>query len=106
MKKYNKKILIKNTLYLFNQLYTLYILDDKDYYNIHIVCDTFEDKEMNTLYLQEPKQDVNLFEFDDLYITKLLLEYALWNKFYGYKDKSYYFEIKDTVDIDFKEDVS
>ena len=104
--KYNKKILKEHTEYLFGQYYTLYILDDKDYYNIHIICETFQDTEMNTLYLQEPKQDVNLSEFDDLYITKLILEFALWNKFYGYKDKSYNFEIKDTVDINFKEYVA
>lgn len=101
--KYNKKILKEHTEYLFNQYYTLYILDDKDYFNIHIVCDTFKDAELNTLYLQEFKQDVSFSEFDDLYITKLLLEFTLWNKFYGYKDKSYQFEIKDTVDIDFSE---
>lgn len=100
---YNKTILKEHSEYLFNRYYTLYVLDDKDYYNIHITCDKFQGNELNTLYLQEPKADVNLSEFDDLYITKLLLEFALWDKFYGYKDKSYQFEIKDTVDIDFKE---
>lgn len=61
---------------------------------------------MNTLQLQEPKQDISFNEFDDLYITKLILEFALWSKFYGYKNKSYNFEIKDYVDIDFKEEIA
>lgn len=104
--KYNKKILKEHTEIIFGEYYTLYILDDKDYYNIHIVTDRYRDEELNTLRLQEPKQDVSFNEFDDLYITKLMLEFALWSKFYGYKNKSYNFEIKDEIELDFNEEVA
>lgn len=36
MYKYNKKVLKMETINIFNQEYTIYILDDKDYYDIHI----------------------------------------------------------------------
>ena len=98
--KYNKRILKQHTENIFGEYYTLYILDDKDYYNIHIVTDRYRDEELNTLQLQEPKQGISFNEFDELYITKLILEFALWAKFYGYKDKAYQFEIKSTIDFD------
>lgn len=98
--KYNKRILKQYTENIFGEDYTLYILDSKDYYNIHIVTDEYRDEEFNTLKFQEPKQDVLLDEFDDLYMTKLILEFALWSKFYGYKNKTYQFEIESTIDFD------
>lgn len=104
MKKYNKTILKEHTEYLFGEDYTLYILDDNEYYNIHIVNEHYQDNEMNTLHLQEPKEDISLDDMDALYITKLLLEYALWDKFYGYKDKSYSFSIETVDTINLKEE--
>nr|DAL61045.1 MAG TPA_asm: hypothetical protein [Caudoviricetes sp.] len=55
---------------------------------------------MNTLKFQQPKQDVSFNEFDDLYIIKLILEFALWCKFYGYKNKTYQFEVNSAIDLD------
>jgi hypothetical protein len=98
--KYNKRILKQHTERIFGKYYTLYILDDKDYYNIHIVTDEYRDEEFNTLKLQEPKKDVSLNELDELYMTKLILEFALWSKFYGYKNKTYQFEIGSTIVLD------
>lgn len=98
--KYNKKILKQYTENLFNQSYTLYVLDNKDFYDIHIVDDAFEDTELNTLYLQEPKQDVSPFKFDEIYMTTILLEHALKMKFYGYKNKVYQFTVKSIIDFD------
>ena len=98
--KYNKKILKEHSENIFGGHYTLYILDNEDYYNIHIVADEYRDEELNTLRLQEPKQDVSFNEFDELYMTKLILEFALWAKFYGYKNKVYQFEVKSTIDFD------
>jgi hypothetical protein len=103
MKKYNKPILKELSLTIFNDYYKLYVLDDTDYYNIHIICNYFKDEELNTLYLQEPKQDININDIDELYMTKTLLEFALWNKFYGYKDKSYSFSINTVDEIELKE---
>lgn len=98
--KYNKRILKQHTENVFDKYYTLYILDDEDYYDIHIVTDELVDDEMNTLQFQEPKQDVSFNKFNELYITKLILEYALWFKFYGYENKVHQFEIKNTIDFD------
>lgn len=98
--KYNKRILTQHTENVFGDYYTLYVLDAGDYYNIHIVTDKYKDKEFNTLLFQDPKQNVSLNKFDRLHITKLILEFALWSKFYGYDGKVYQFKIKSTVDFD------
>ena len=98
--KYNKRILKQYTENVFGGYYTLYVLDDKNYYNIHIVTDKFRDEELNTLQLQEPKQYVSFNKFNELYITKLILEFALWSKFYGYDNKVYQFEIKSAIDLE------
>lgn len=98
--KYNKRILKQHTEKIFGEYYTLYVLDDGDYYNIHIVTNKYKDEELNTLRLQEPKQNVSFNEFDELYIVKSILEFALWSKFYGYDDKVYQFEIKSVIDFD------
>lgn len=98
--KYNKRILKQHTENVFGGYYTLYILDNEDYYDIHIVTDEYRDEELNTLRLQEHKQDVSFNEFDELCMTKLILEFALWAKFYGYKNKVYQFEVKSTIDFD------
>ena len=100
---YNKAILKKLTLQIFNDYYTLFILDDKEYYNIHILSNLFQDNELNTLQYQMEKSTCKLEEFDELMLTKDIIEFALWNKFYGYKDKSYLFNINSEIDIDFKE---
>ena len=98
--KYNKRILKQHTENVFGEYYTLYVLDDKDYYNIHIVTGKFRDEELNTLQLQEPKQYVSFNKFNKLYITKLILEFALWSKFYGSDNKVYQFEIKSAIDLE------
>lgn len=96
--KYGKKILKQYAENIFGKDYTLYILDDGDYYNIHIVTDDYKDKELNTLIFQDPKQDVSFNKFDKLYITKRILEFALWSEFYGYKNKAYQFEVKSIIE--------
>lgn len=98
--KYNKKILQQYTENVFSEDYTLYVLDDGDYYNIHIVTDKYMDEELNTLQLQEPKQNVSFNKFNKLYMTKLILEFALWSRFYGYDNKIYQFEVKSAIDFD------
>lgn len=98
--KYNKRILKQHTENVFGEYYTLYVLDDGDYYNIHIVTNKYKDEELNTLQLQETKQDVSSNKFNELYMTELILEFALWSKFYGYDNKVYQFEVKSAIDFD------
>lgn len=104
MKKlYDKEILKELTISIFNDYYTIYVLDNKEYYNIHILSDLFKQDELNTLRYQESKQDYKLSYFDELTLTKDIIEFALWNKFYGYKNKSYSFNINHDIDINFSE---
>lgn len=98
--KYGKKILKQDTESILGEYYTLYILDNGNYYDIHIVTDKYKDEELNTLALQEPKQDISFNKFDRLYIIKLILEFALWSEFYGYEDKVYQFEVKSIIDFE------
>lgn len=98
--KYGKKILKQYAENIFGKYYTLYILDAGNYYNIHIVTNEYKDEELNTLVLQESKQNVSFNKFDSLYMTKSILEFALWSKFYGYKNKVYQFEVKSIIDFE------
>lgn len=59
-KKYGKKILAKRSVEVNGDEYTCFILDDGDYYNVHMIDDYCQDDEMNTLILQEPKECVSL----------------------------------------------
>lgn len=98
--KYGKKILKQLTLNVFGDYYTFILLEEGDYYNIHILCDFFKDEELNTLRYQDEKSCVTLEDFDELRMTKDILEFAMWHKFYGFKDKSYNFCVQSEIDID------
>lgn len=95
MYKYNKKVLKSENINIFNQDYIIYVLDDKDYFNIHIVNDEYKDEEDNTLLKQEPKKHITLEDLDEVYLYEEVVKFALWNKFYGYKDSLYIFDIID-----------
>ena len=103
---YNKKVLKELTLYIFDDYYTIAVCKSKqkDYLDVHILCNYFQKDELNTLHLQEPVEYLD--EIDELYLTKELMSFVLWHKFYGYKDKSYTFSITSEVDLDFKEDLA
>ena len=96
MYKYGKKVLKSEDINIFNQDYIIYILDDGDYFNIHIVNDEYKDEEGNTLLKQEPKEHITLEDLDKVYLYEEVVKFALWNKFYGYKDSHYIFDISNT----------
>lgn len=82
MIKYNKKVLADKTINYNNDYYEILVLDDKDYYNIHILNEKYKDEELNTLYLQEPKDCINIEKVTSpIYMEKLTLQFALWDKF-------------------------
>ena len=58
--------------------------DGDKYYNVHILCDTFNQDEMNTLKLQESHSAVeNPKEyFDKKYMIGALMEHFIWDRFY------------------------
>lgn len=100
--KYNKKILANKIVYYNNRYVEVLVLDDKDYYNIHIIDDVYKDDELNTLRLQEPKEDVTLeYVTNPIRLECHALEHLLWDKFYGTDNKMYSFnvEIADTCEL-------
>lgn len=97
-KIYNKELITELDLNLFNRNYKIIVLDDEkqNTYDVHILTDCYAKDELNTLFLQEPKDSVSVDSFDELYLTMTVTEFALWDELYGYKDKSYTFSIKVT----------
>ena len=95
-KLFNKEVIAELEVELFNRDYNILVLDNKkqDTYDIHIITDRYAKDELNTLFLQEPKDDISAEKFDDLYLTMTVTEFALWDELYGYKGKSYTFGIK------------
>lgn len=96
MYKYGKKVLKFEDINIFNQDYIIYILDNEEYFDIHIVNDKYKDEEINTLWLEEPKECVTLEDFDKVYLYEEVVKFALWDKFYGYKDNYYTFDVTNT----------
>lgn len=96
MYKYNKKILKMEAIDIFNQEYTVYVLDDEDCYDIHIENDKYKDEETNTIWNTHSKEIVTLDELDKVYLYETVVAFALWDKFYGYKDSLYTFDIAST----------
>ena len=96
MYKYGKKVLKSEDINIFNQDYIIYILDGGDYFDIHIINDEYKDEEDNTLLNQGPKEHITLEDLDKVYLYEEVVKFALWNKFYGYKDSLYTFDITNT----------
>lgn len=90
---YNKKILKEYEMNINSMFMELYILDDENYYSIHILDDYYKQDELNTLKLQQSKNCVTLDELDDIFCQSQLIEHYLWHKNYGYKDKIYSFSV-------------
>lgn len=97
-KLYNKEIISELEVNLFDRDYNIVVLDNEkqDTYDIHIITSRYQKGELNTLFLQEPKDAVPVDSFDELYLTMTVTEFALWDELYGYKGKSYTFSIKVT----------
>lgn len=92
MKKYNKKVISYYSKVLDGENFEVYVLDDKKYFNIHVISDKYKGDELNTLKLQEPKEDllkeVKNLDGWDKYFTKskligYLLEHFIWDRFYS-----------------------
>jgi len=92
--KYDKDILAEETINVDGDDYTCYILDDKDYYNVHVVDDHYHDDEGNTLRLQEPKECVSLDKVTSKpFMLSQIMEHVLWHMCYGENRKMYDFSI-------------
>ena len=93
-KLFNKEILRHYNFTFQGRFFTVYVLDGGEYYDIHILNDKFQENEINTLYLQEPKDCVSLESLDDIKLACLGLEFALWDEFYGKNKKFYSFNVE------------
>lgn len=94
-KLYDKEVITELEVDLFNRDYNIVVLDNKeqDCYDIHIITDCYQRDELNTLFLQEPKDAISIEKFDNVYLMTTVTEFALWDELYGYKGKSYTFSI-------------
>lgn len=94
MIKYNKKVLANKTINYNNDYYEILVLDDNEWYNIHILNEKYKDEEVNTLYLQEPKDCISLEEVTSpIYMECQGLQFALWDKY----NKSFSIEYESEV---------
>ena len=96
MKLFNKEVIAELEVDLFNRDYNIVVLDNEkqNMYDIHVLTDRYAQDELNTLFLQEPKDAVSVDEFDRLYLTMIVTEFALWDNLYGYNGKRYSFSLK------------
>ena len=93
-KKYGKDVLAWTSYDINGDTYECYVLDDGDYYNIHVISPDYRDDETNTLRLQEPKDVVDLEILKSkAYMLSRIFEFALWHECYGDNGKHYDFNI-------------
>ena len=92
--KYGKQILSQRRLEVNGDCYECYVLDDGNYYNIHIVDEHYRDEESNTLKLQEPQESITLEQVTSkAFMLSQIMEHVLWHLCYGEKGKHYDFNI-------------
>lgn len=102
MYKYGKKVLKSENINIFNQECTIYILDSENYFDIHIENDKYKDRISETIWDVLSKKNITLKDLDKVYLYKEVVKFALQDKFYGYKDNLYTFDIintKDTLEV-------
>lgn len=95
-KIYNKEVITELEVDLFCRDYRIIVLDnlEQDTYDVHIITNSYKKDELNTLFLQEPKDLVAADKFNDLYLTITATEFALWDELYGYNGKNYTFSVE------------
>lgn len=92
--KYGKTILHQENINIDGIPVVGYVLDAGDYYNIHVWIDVYEDNELNTLYMQEPKDQVPLEDVcNKPFLLSKMMEMVLWHICYGYNHNMYNFDI-------------
>ena len=92
--KYGKTILHQENITVNGMNVVGYVLDAGDCYNIHVWIDVYKDEELNTLYMQEPKNQVPIEDVcDKPFLLGKMMEMVLWHICYGYKRNMYSFDI-------------
>lgn len=93
MYKYGKKVLKSENINIFNQECTIYILDDGNYFDIHIENAKYKGRVSETIWDVLSKKDTTLKDLDEVYLYEEVVKFALIDKFYGYKDNLYTFDV-------------
>jgi len=57
------------------------VVQEDDYYNLHIIDSKYREDEINTLYLQEPAEDIKdaCVYFSDKYMLGRIMEHLVWD---------------------------
>lgn len=96
---YNKKILAQTEVKLNGEICDVFCLDGGEYFDIHILHDSYASDELNTLQLQEPK------DFEEatskIFLTCQGVQFILWHIFYGKNGKMHSFncELVESVEL-------
>ena len=83
MKKYNKNVVAHYEKHIDNESFKVIVLDDNDYYNIHIISECYKDEELNTIKQQELKEDISKDYFTKARMISYLAEHLIWDRFYS-----------------------
>lgn len=80
---YGKKVIAEYSKILCGKEYKVVVLDDKDYYNIHVFCcDDFDKDESNTLFVRDSKDYENEIWYDKQDLIGYLMEFFIKHNFY------------------------
>lgn len=96
MYKYGKKVLKSENINIFNQECTIYILDNGNYFDVHIENAKYKGRISMTIWDVLSKKNTTLKDLDKVYLYEVAVKFALQDKFYGYKDSLYIFDITTT----------
>lgn len=77
--KYGKKVYLEYTHNIYGKYISLIVLKEEDYWNIHIINDSFKDEELNTLDQQIPIDMWKLEEFTEEWVLETIYRHVIWD---------------------------
>ena len=94
-KLYGLPVLKEHDVYYNGKVASVFTLADYQYYRIHVLNDEYNDSKWNTLVFQIPTESTTKENvIDELFLEKIGLEFLLQDKFYGYNNRQYGFNIQ------------
>jgi uncharacterized protein (DUF39 family) len=84
MKKFKKEIIASYGKYLDGEQFEVLVLDDGEYYNIHVISEKYNQDELNTLKLQETKACIDDYKtyFNNSRLISYLMGHFIWDRFH------------------------
>lgn len=78
----NEKFVYDKTFNIDHKDFNIVITQEKEYYNIYILCDFFKKEPLNTLQEQIPITEINEDEItNELFLNIKVIEFYLWFKY-------------------------